>query len=113
VSHIRVLVVKASRDVKAEAIAEAIADSVAARPDMDLIEGSFGDKSRCVPVDEVDTILTSIEPAAQCALVLMGRVVETSELAQRWLQIRDDLVVMQVDMADDMVRIGVRDPRLD
>jgi SpoVK/Ycf46/Vps4 family AAA+-type ATPase len=113
VSHISVLVVKASGDVKAEAIAEAIADSVAARPDMDLIEGSFGDKSRCVPLDEVDGILTAIEPAAHCALVLMGRVAETNELALRWLQIRDDLVVMQVDVADDMVRIGLHDPRLD
>ena len=58
-SRINVLVVKASRDVKAEAIAEAIADSVGARPDMNLVEGSSEGESRCVPVDEVDTILES------------------------------------------------------
>jgi len=109
VSSINVLVVSTSRDVKAEAIAR----SVAARRDMNLIESSSDAESRCVPVEEVDTNLESIDPGARCALVLVGTPAETNELAQRWLALRDDLVVMHVDVVDDIVQIGLRNPGLD
>jgi hypothetical protein len=87
--------------------AEVIAESVAARQDMSLVEG------RCVSMAEVDTVLKSIASSARCALALVGRSTETNELAQRWLAERDDLVVMHVDVVDDIVRIGLRDPMLD
>lgn len=102
-SQINVVVATTSPDMKAEIIAA----SVVARPDMNLVKG------RCVKVEEVDILLESIDSLARCALVLVGRSTETGELAQRWLALRDDLVVMHVDVIDDIVRIGLRDPRLD
>lgn len=102
-SRINVLVAATSPDVKAEVIAE----SVAARHDMSLVE------RRCVSLAEVDTVLESTALLTNCALVLVGRFSQTNELAQRWLAERDDLVVMHVDIVDDIVRIGLRDPRLD
>ena len=102
-SRINVLVATTSPDVKAEVIAAC----VAARPDMNLIE------NRCVTMAEVDTVLESIASSTSCALVLVGRSTETNELAQRWLTERVDLVVMHVDVVDDIVRIGLRDPRLE
>lgn len=102
-SRINVLVATTSPDVKAEVIAE----SVAARQDMNLVE------SRCVSMAEVDGVLKSIASPPRCALVLVGRSTETNELAQQWLAERDDLVVLHVDVVDDVVRIGLRDPRLD
>jgi AAA+ superfamily predicted ATPase len=45
--------------------------------------------------------------------VLVSRPTETDELTQRWLAKRTDLVVMHVDVVGDIVRIGLRDPRLD
>jgi ATPase family protein associated with various cellular activities (AAA)/winged helix domain-containing protein len=102
VSRINVLVATTSPDVKAEVIAE----SVAARHDMNLIEG------RCVSMAEVDTVLKTIASSARCALVLVARSTETNDIAQRWLAEHDDLVVMYVDVVDDIVRIGLRDPGL-
>jgi SpoVK/Ycf46/Vps4 family AAA+-type ATPase len=100
---IDVLVASISLDVKAEVIAA----SVAARPDMNLLE------SRFVTVAEVDAILESVSPSSQCALVLIGPSAETDELAERWLTERADLVVLHVDVVDDIVRIALRDPSLD
>lgn len=108
-ARINVLVVRTSRDVKAEGIAE----SVAARTDMTLIQSSTEEQSRCVPVEEVDTILESIDPAARCALVLVGRSNKTNDLAQQWLAKREELVVLHVDLIDDVVLIGLRNPGLD
>jgi AAA+ superfamily predicted ATPase len=109
VAHINVLVVRTSRDVKAEGIAE----SVAARTDMTLVQSSTEEQSRCVTVEEVDTILESIDPAVRCALVLVGRSSKTNDLAQQWLAKREELVVLHVDLIDDVVRIGLRNPGLD
>ncbi len=103
VSRINVLVATTSLDVKAEVIAA----SVAARSDMNLVE------SRFVAVAEVDSLLESIPSSPQCALVLIGPSTETDELAERWLAERSDLVVMYVDIIDDIVRIALRDPRLE
>ena len=87
--------------------AEVIAESVDERPDMSLVE------NRWVELSEVDRILGSLEPSSRCALVLVGSSEELSEVANRWVRERDGLVVMYVDMGDDIVRIGLRDPRLD
>ncbi len=108
-ARINVLVVRTSRDVKAEGIAE----SVAARPDMTLIQSSTEYQSRCVTVEEVDAILESIDPDAPCALVLVGRSSKTNDLAQRWLAERNELVVLHVDLIDDVVQIGLRNPGMD
>lgn len=109
-ADINVLIVKASRDWKWATIAQAIADAAANRADMDLVEGSSDDESGCVPPGEVDAILESIDRSVPCGLVLVGSPTETNELAQQWLKLRDDLVVMHVDVLDDMVRIGLRNP---
>jgi SpoVK/Ycf46/Vps4 family AAA+-type ATPase len=102
VARINVLVAVTSPDVKAEVIAA----SVESRADMNLVE------HRCVPVSQVDAVLESVPSPPQCALVLVGRPSDTNGLAQRWLAARADLVVMQVDLVDDVVRIALRDPRL-
>jgi AAA+ superfamily predicted ATPase len=103
VSRINVLVAATSADLKAEVIAE----SVAARADMTLVQ------RRCVSAAEVDDLLDDVPLTAQFALILVGRGNETDELAQRWLAERADLVLVLVDVVDDVVRIAVRDPRLD
>jgi len=103
VSRINVLVASVLPDLKAEVIAEA----VAARRDMNLVEG------RCVAAAEVDALLESIPESPQCALVVVGRPADTDELAGRWLADRADIVVMHVDVVGDVVRIDVRAPRLD
>ena len=102
-SRINVLVATTSPDLKAEGIAV----SVAERSDMNLIKG------RCLPVAEVDTVLESIDFSTRCALVLVGRSTEINELVQRWLAEHLDLVVLQVDVVDDLVRIGLHDPSLE
>jgi AAA+ superfamily predicted ATPase len=103
VSEIYVLVAATSPDVKAEGIAS----SVVARPDMTLVE------NRVVEIEKVDAVLESIPIANRCALVLVGPAAQTNEVAQRWLARRDDLVVMLVEIVGDIVRIGLRDPRLE
>ena len=101
-SRINILVATTSRDIKADAIAE----SVTKRPDMQLLEN-------CVlPATAIENILGSLPSPSRCALVLVGRPVETSELAQRFLAQRDDVVVLEVDIVGKNVQIGLRDPRL-
>jgi AAA+ superfamily predicted ATPase len=100
--RISVVVASTSPDLEAEGIAR----SVEARSDMSLVEG------RCLSTEEVDKVLESISAATPCALVLVERVSESDELAQRWLEKRSDLVVLRVDIKGQ-VRIGLCDPRLD
>ncbi len=101
--RIDVVVTTTSRDVKGEVIAA----SVDARPDMHLVE------HRCVAVSEVESLLSSIPPSAPCALILVGRPGDASEFARQWLARRANLVVMHVDLVDDVVRVALRDPRLE
>jgi AAA+ superfamily predicted ATPase len=103
VSRISILVATTSPDIKAEVIAA----SVAERPDMTLLE------DRVLPASDIEGILKSLSRSSRCALVLVGRSVETNELAQRFLVQQVDLVVLQVDVVGDIVRIGLRDPRLE
>ena len=100
---INVLVVATSADVKAEVVAE----SVSARADMNLVGGGV------IKIDKVDPFLDATPAPPPCAVVLVGDPAETYELAERWLSKRADLVVMLVDVVDDVVRIALRDPRLD
>ena len=102
-SQIHVLVAATSPDLKAEGIAS----SVNARSDMTLLEG------RVVDVTRVDELLEAVPISDRCALVLVGPFSQTNDIAQRWLAQRDELVVMLVEIVGDIVRIGLRDPRLE
>ena len=102
-SQIHVLVAATSPDLKAEGIAS----SVNARSDMTLVE------RRVIEVSRVDEILEEVPISIRCALVLVGPIATTNEIAQRWLARRDELVVMLVEIVGDIVRIGLRDPRLE
>ncbi len=112
-SPINVLVVRAVEAAQAEAIAKAIADSVAARSDMSLIQSSSEKQSGSLSVEEAGYVLHSLDPSTRCALVLVGFSADTNERVQEWLTARDDLVVMQVDVDDYVVRIGLRHSNLD
>jgi len=103
VSRINVLVATTSPDMKAEIIATRVAE----HPDMNLVT------SPCVSVKELDAVFKFIGTSTRCALVLVGHSNETNEIAQYWLTNRDNLVVLIVDVVDDIVRIGLRDPRLE
>jgi len=87
--------------------AEIIATSVAEHPDMNLVT------SPCISVKELDAAFKFIGTSTRCALVLVGHSNETNEIARHWLTKRDNLVVLIVDVVDDIVRIGLRDPRLE
>ena len=102
-SWINVVVAAASKDLKATGIAE----YVAPRRDMKLVGGDG------LLLADADAILESSASAGRCALVLVGSSAEIDEFAQRWLEKRDDLVVMHVDLVDVIVRIGLRNPRTD
>jgi AAA+ superfamily predicted ATPase len=112
-SLIDVLVVKASEVWDKQSAARAIADAVADRTDMHLIEGSPDDNSGCVPSAEVETILESLDRATGCALVLVGHAEGTKDLVQSWLFARTDLAILYVDIVDHMVRITLRAPKFD
>jgi hypothetical protein len=102
VLRINVIVAAISKDVQAEAIAECVAD----RADMHLIGGTY------VLTSQLDQVFASLSPSDSCALVLVGRPIDTNEIAQRWLTERLTLVVVHVDIMGDVVNIGLRDPRL-
>jgi AAA+ superfamily predicted ATPase len=113
VSLINVLVVKASEDVRAEAIAKAIADSVLDRSDMNLVGSTSRKESGIVSVDEVADILQSIDPSTRSALVLVGSSADSKNRLPEWLSLLDDFAVMHVDVEDYMVQIGLRHSNLD
>lgn len=98
-STINVLVVATPSDVMAEVISAA----VVRRTDMVLAGG------RAVAVAEVGAVLRSIPPSLQCALVVVGRRVETEELAQQWLADRPNLVIVRLDIVDDIVQFALGD----
>ena len=100
---IHVIVVEASRDIAAKGLALSIDE----RPDMTLVGGG------CVSVPELKALLQELPAAVPVALVLVGRPGETDGLAERWLEERADVVVLHVGLVGDIVRISVRDPRLD
>lgn len=100
---VHVIVVEASQDIAAKGLAVSIDE----RPDMTLVGGG------CVSVSELEALLQELPAAVPVALVLVGRPGETDRLAERWLEERGDLVVLHVGLVGDIVRIVVRDPRLD
>lgn len=68
---------------------------------------------RYVGVDELESLIDSVPSPPQCAVILVGDPAATVKLADQWLGKRADLVVVLVDIVDDIVRIALRDPRLD
>lgn len=101
---INVLVAITSSDLTG---AEVIAENVDAREDMRRVE------NRCVPVSEVDRALDSLR-GSPCAVVLLGRSSDTSEMALRWLAARPNIVVLQLDVVEmKVVQIRLRDPGLE
>lgn len=114
--RINVLVAATSRDVKAEGIAAA----VASRSDMTLVGSEYSQdlekRSLALTLTDADTLLHSIPSFRQCAVVLVGPPDQTAEVAERWLAERPELVVLQVELVRDAVRIAgiaLRDPSLD
>lgn len=101
--RINVIVAMNTPDIMAHVMAE----SISARPDMNLFEG------RCLNDTEVDTILDSNLALDRFAVVLIGHPAETVKLQERWLSARGELVIMRVDVSDNIVAIELRDPRLD
>jgi hypothetical protein len=104
IDPINVLVAITSADLTG---AEAIAENVDARQDMRRVE------NRCVPVSEVDRVLDSLRDST-CAVILLGRSSDTSEMALRWVAARPNIVVLQLDVVEmRLVQIRLRDPGLE
>ena len=108
-SKINVLVVHEANDLMARGIAEAVLESL----DMTLVTGHEDPNDLFVAVDEVNDLLKSLPTETRCALVRVSHPFEKDEAAVAgWLAARRNVVVMQVDLIVDLVRIGVRDPGL-
>ena len=115
VSQINVLVVDISNDVLAELIANAVLDPKSSGmrlvsspkdpPDPKDPKGLF------VAEDDVKDVLKPLPAAEQCAVVAVSRSTKASAIpAEQWLSVRDDLVVMHIDVDGDIVRIHLRNP---
>jgi len=103
VTRINVIVVMTSPDIMAQGMAE----SIAARSDMELFAG------RCLEKADVDDILYSGRNLDRCAIILIGHPQDTVKLQERWLNARSEMVIMRVDIVGDIVKIELRDPQLD
>lgn len=107
-----VLVASTSSDI--DILARMIAESVASRVDMNLFVKPEARRpaDAVLRASEIDGVLGGIPSLTRCALVLVGRPSEAGEVAERLLVQHPDLVVVQVDVRGDNVRIGLRDPQL-
>ncbi len=112
-AQINVLVVDISNDV----LAELIADAVLKNSDMELV-GSRKDppdpkdpRGLFVAQGEVEHALKTLSATDQCAVVVVRRSTKSSAVsAEQWLSVRDDLVIMHIDVDGDIVRIDLRNP---
>jgi AAA+ superfamily predicted ATPase len=103
VSSIHVLVAVTSPDMKAELVSAAVKHNA----DMVLVGGSV------VQTKEIGGALAAIPVSEHCALVVVGRPGEAEQVVTYWVDQRNDLVALGVDIVGDLVRIAVRDPGLD
>lgn len=69
--------------------------------------------NRVLQPSEVSARLAAIDASTPCALVLIGRFDHTEAAAEHWLEKHAHLVVALVPVADDVVLIHKRDPRLE
>jgi AAA+ superfamily predicted ATPase len=99
VSPISVLIAATAPDIKADGIAAGIA----ARDDMALLE------RRIVTLDEVVSQLARVPGRQKVALILVGAPASTEPLASELLRERSNLVILNVDIAGDELRVSLRD----
>lgn len=97
-SPINVVVTSSVPDLKAEGICAAIR----ANARMSVAEG------RVVSLADADALIDAMAEDVACAVVLVGAYRETQEPAARWLEARRSLVVLQVTIVDDFVRLSMR-----
>ena len=95
---IRVLVTTTHRDIKAEVIRS----MVAAEPNMRVLEEDV------LTVAEVEPILAAIPIGEPCALIWVGGTFDSR--ADQWLKFRPSLVLLLVNVVDDFVQFGLRNP---
>ena len=108
-SRINVVVTAVPPDVKAEIFAK----SVAERPDMQLIVSPESEGRLSVPAEDIDALLQTIPASPPCALIVIGRSGDANAFVEGWLEERADIVVLNMDLHADIVRMGVRGSRLD
>jgi hypothetical protein len=99
---INVVVASSVPDVKAEGICAAIC----ANAHMSVAGG------RVVTLAGADALIDGMAADVPCAVVLVGAYRETQERATRWLEARRGLVVLQVTIVDDFVRLSMRGMRM-
>lgn len=99
---ISVIVASSPRDLQAEGIEAALRR----HPDFVLVGGGV------LKLEEVPAALASIPPSNVCALILVGPQVMVRQQEMRWLAERTRLVVLCVEIADNVVRLSLRDPGL-
>lgn len=99
---INVIVAASPHDVQADGI-EA---SLRTHSDIALVGGGV------LKMAEVPAALATIPPSQPCALILVGPQATVRQQEMRWLAERLRLVVLCVEIADDVVRLSLRDPGL-
>lgn len=102
-SPLQILLVKQSPDMKADVIEHA----VRGRHDMQLLF------DRAMSVGELSEILRQLGPVNRLAIVLVGWPDDTRQMSQKIFHLRDDAVILQVDIPDADVRFDIRDPGLE
>ena len=96
------IVAASPHDVQADGIAAALRT----HSDMTVVGGGV------LRVDDVPAALATLDGSQVCALVLVGPEATVRNQEVRWLAERRRLVVLCVDIADEVVRISLRDPGL-
>jgi AAA+ superfamily predicted ATPase len=102
VTSISVIVAASPHDVQADGIEAALRT----RPEIVLVGGGV------LELADVPAALSTIPNWQTCALVLVGPSAPVRQQEMRWLSERARLVVLCVDVAEDVVRFSLKDPRL-
>jgi len=85
-----------------------ICDEICRRPQhMELVE------DRILYPFEILSFLADIPESAPCAVVVVGPLDETDELARQCLEARANVVVLRIAIQGEIVHIAARDPRLE
>lgn len=99
---ISVIVAASPHDVQAEGIEAALRS----HPDMTMVGGGV------LALADVPAALATIPASRPCALILVGPQAAVRQAEMRWLSERSQLVVLCVEIADEFVRLSLRDPGL-
>jgi ATP-dependent 26S proteasome regulatory subunit len=103
VTTISVIVAASPHDIQADGIAAALRQHAK----FTLVGAGV------LELAEVGAALATVPAAQACALVLVGAPATTRGHEMRWLSERPRLVVLSVEIADDVVRLSLRDPGLE